>query len=355
MRDPAPIPQSPAVALSAVSKNYGEVAALELLSLDVPCGELVCLLGPSGCGKTTTLRLIAGFTSPTRGRVFIEGADVTAKPPHLRNIGMVFQHPALFPHLSVFDNVEFGMRNIGVAKPERRKRVDAMLATVRLADLGARYPRELSGGQQQRVALARALVLRPAVLLLDEPFSSLDAQLRIHMREEVRALVHQLNATTVLVTHDQEEALAIADRVVVMNKGRIEQIGAPSDIYDVPQSRFVAGFIGRCNLLPCKSAGAARTVTIEGGHLLSIANDPAGDKGVVAIRPEHLVLANGQSPNNLRVEVLQFTYLGSRTHLHVALQNLKMLIDLPSAEAKGLSIGQPLELSVDPAFVRFLP
>ena len=171
--------QQPAVALSEVAKSYGDVTALEKLSLEVRCGELVCLLGPSGCGKTTTLRLIAGFASPTHGRVFIEGADVTAKPPHVRNIGIVFQHHALFPHLSVFGNVEFGLRNIGAKRPQRRERVNEMLATVRLVGLADRYPRELSGGQQQRVALARALVLRPAVLLLDEPFSNLDAQLRI--------------------------------------------------------------------------------------------------------------------------------------------------------------------------------
>src|SRR5262245_58794236 len=250
------MPQPPAVTLSEVSKTYGEVTALEKLYLDVRCGELVCLLGPSGCGKTTTLRLIAGFASPTHGRVFIEGTDVTAKPPHVRNIGIVFQHHALFPHLSVFGNVEFGLRNIGAKKVERRTRVNEMLATVRLTGLADRYPRELSSGQQQRVALARALVLRPAVLLLDEPFSNLDAQLRVQMREEVRSLVHQLNATTILVTHDQEEALAMADRILVMNKGQIEQIGTPSEIYDAPQSRFVAAFVGRCNLLPCRTAGS---------------------------------------------------------------------------------------------------
>jgi putative spermidine/putrescine transport system ATP-binding protein len=349
------MPQPSAVTLREVSKTYGEVTALEKLYLDVRCGELVCLLGPSGCGKTTTLRLIAGFASPTHGRVFIEGTDVTTKPPHVRNIGIVFQHHALFPHLSVFENVEFGLRNIGVPKPERRERVNEMLARVRLVGLAGRYPRELSGGQQQRVALARALVLKPAVLLLDEPFSNLDAQLRIHMREEVRSLVHQLNATTVLVTHDQEEALALADRIVVMNKGRIEQMGAPSDIYDAPQSRFVAEFIGRCNLLPCKSTGHARAVMVEGGPMLSIANDPTGDHGVVAVRPEHLTLADGPSPNRLVVEVVQFTYLGSRTYLHVVMNNLKMVADLPSADAKGLRIGQPLHLTVDSRFVRFLP
>jgi putative spermidine/putrescine transport system ATP-binding protein len=230
-----------------------------------------------------------------------------------------------------------------------------MLATVRLVGLGGRYPRELSGGQQQRVALARALVLRPAVLLLDEPFSNLDAQLRVHMRDEVRSLVHQLNATTILVTHDQEEALAMADQIVVMNKGQIEQVGQPSEVYEVPESRFVAEFIGRCNLLPCKSAGRQRSVMVAGDRSLTISNDMTRESGVVAIRPEHFVVANGSSLNRLRVEIVQFTYLGARTYLHVSLQNLKMVVDLPSTETKGLMIGAPLELTVDPKFVRFLP
>ena len=349
------MPQQSAVTLREVSKVYGDVTALEQFSLDVPTGKLVYLLGPSGCGKTTTLRLIAGFTAPTHGRVFIEGTDVTAKPPHLRDIGIVFQHHALFPHLSVFENVEFGLRNIGARKAERRERVNEMLATVRLVGLAGRYPRELSGGQQQRVALARALVLRPAVLLLDEPFSNLDAQLRVHMRDEVRSLVHQLNATTILVTHDQEEALAMADQIVVMNKGQIEQIGQPSEVYEVPESRFVAEFIGRCNLLPCKSVGRQRSVMVGGDQILTISNDMTRESGVVAIRPEHFMVANGSCLNRLRVEIVQFTYLGARTYLHVRLQNLKMVVDLPSAETKGLMIGAPLELTVDPKFVRFLP
>ncbi|HEY7247686.1 MAG TPA: ABC transporter ATP-binding protein [Xanthobacteraceae bacterium] len=349
------MPQHSAVTLREVSKTYGNVAALERFSLEVPTGKLVCLLGPSGCGKTTTLRLIAGFTAPTHGRVFIQGADVTEKPPHLRDIGIVFQHYALFPHLSVFHNVEFGLRNIGVRKLERRERVNEMLATVRLAGLADRYPRELSGGQQQRVALARALVLRPAVLLLDEPFSNLDAQLRVHMRDEVRSLVHHLNATTILVTHDQEEALATADQIVVMNKGQVEQIGPPSEIYEMPESRFVAEFIGRCNLLPCASAGRERFVVVGEDQMLMTSNDVIGETGVVAIRPEHFVAASFSSLNRVRVEIVELTYLGSRTYLHVSMQNIRMVVDLASSEAKGLVIGQPLELTVDPELVRFLP
>src|SRR4249919_2883719 len=213
--------QQSAVTLREVSKVYGDVTALERFSLDVPTGKLVCLLGPSGCGKTTTLRLIAGFAAPTHGRVFIEGTDVTAKPPHLRDIGIVFQHHALFPHLSVFENVEFGLRNIGARKAERRERVNEMLATVRLVGLAGRYPRELSGGQQQRVALARALVLRPAVLLLDEPFSNLDAKLRKALQLELKTLQQQVGITFIYVTHDQEEALTMSDRIAVMADGRV--------------------------------------------------------------------------------------------------------------------------------------
>lgn len=343
-----------AVALIEVAKSYGDVAALAKFSLEVQRGELVCLLGPSGCGKTTTLRLIAGFAKPSYGRVFIEGTDVTAKPPHVRDIGIVFQHHALFPHLSVFENVEFGLRNVGAKKTERMSRVTEMLATVRLSGLAERYPRELSGGQQQRVALARALVLRPAVLLLDEPFSSLDAQLRIHMRDEVRSLVHQLKTTTILVTHDQEEALAISDRIVVMNKGCIEQVGVPSEIYDVPNSRFVAEFIGRCNLLPCNATGRERAVIIGDNQALSISNQPTAQRGVVAIRPEHLTVADGSALNRLRVEVVQFIYLGARTHLRVKMQDQNMLVDLPSVQAKGLTIGDQFDLSVDSKFARFL-
>jgi putative spermidine/putrescine transport system ATP-binding protein len=250
--------------------------------------------------------------------------------------------------------VEFGLRNVGAKKTERVSRVTEMLATVRLVGLADRYPRELSGGQQQRVALARALALRPAVLLLDEPFSSLDAQLRIHMREEVRSLVHRLKTTTILVTHDQEEALAVADRIVVMHNGRIEQIGTPSEIYDTPNSRFVAEFIGRCNLLPCKATDCERAVLIDGNQALSISNQPTSERGVVAIRPEHLTVADVSALNRLRVEVVQFTYLGGRTHLHVRMQDQSMLVDLPSVQAKGLAIGEQLVLSVDSKFARFL-
>jgi putative spermidine/putrescine transport system ATP-binding protein len=349
------VAQQIAVTLRGVGKTYGGAVALQDFSLDVSRGELICLLGPSGCGKTTTLRIVAGFVTPTEGRVFIEGADVTEQLPHVRNIGMVFQNYALFPHLTVAENVEFGLRNIGIKTAERRKRVDEMLAAVQLADWARRLPRELSGGQQQRVALARALVLRPAVLLLDEPFSSLDAQLRFRVRDEVRSLVHQLNATTILVTHDQEEALAIADRIVVMNRGKIEQVGTPAAIYDLPKSRFVAEFIGRCNLLPCRYGGFGRSVTVANDEPLLVSNDPAGNGGVVAIRPEHLSIASPSSTNRMRVSVVQSTYLGARTHLHVDMHGVKLIVDLPSGQAKGLVAGEPLELAVPPQFARFLP
>src|ERR1700676_1664993 len=232
------------IALEGLGKRYGNDVALKPLDLQVPPGELLALLGPSGCGKTTLLRLIAGLIEPSQGKIEIRGRDVTHVPAHRRDVGLVFQNYALFPHMTVWQNVAFGLRMRGMPKADIRRIVDETLEVVQMARLGERLPTQLSGGQQQRVALARALVLRPAVLLLDEPFSNLDAQLRVHMRDEVRSLVHQLNATTILVTHDQKGALAMADQIVVMNKGQIEQIGQPSEVYEVPESRFVAEFIG---------------------------------------------------------------------------------------------------------------
>jgi putative spermidine/putrescine transport system ATP-binding protein len=261
----------PVVSLRAISKKYDDFAAVDNISLDVRRGELLCLLGPSGCGKTTTLRMVAGFVEPTAGAVYISGQDVTALPPYRRDTGMVFQSYALFPHMTIGANIAFGLENIGVPKVERAERVKEMLTLVELTDLAHRYPRELSGGQQQRVALARALALRPAVLLLDEPFSNLDAQLRARLREELRSLIDRVDITTLFVTHDQEEALMLSDRIAVINRGRIEQIGTPEDIYERPESRFVAEFIGWCSILEGVASGghirvAERPKTVRGGR-----------------------------------------------------------------------------------------
>jgi putative spermidine/putrescine transport system ATP-binding protein len=247
---PALLDSRPYLVLDDLVASYGGTIAAKDITLEINKGELVGLLGPSGCGKSTTLRMIAGFVQPVSGRVFIGGTDVTRLAPHKRNIGIVFQSYALFPHLSVLENVAFGLRMRGVARPERRDRAVAALDLVGLGQHADRYPSQLSGGQQQRVALARALVIEPSVLLLDEPLSNLDAHLRADMRIEIRALQQRLSITTVFVTHDQAEALAMSDRVVVMNAGRIVESGTPRDLCDAPTQEFTASFLGERAVLP---------------------------------------------------------------------------------------------------------
>jgi putative spermidine/putrescine transport system ATP-binding protein len=239
-----------AVELKGLSKNFGAGTTIGPVTLGVAQGELLSLLGPSGCGKTTVLRMIAGFVQPTSGSISLRGEDITAYPPHRRGAALVFQNFALFPHLSVFDNIAFGLRRRGVARSQIAPRVELMIAMLQLDGLARRLPAALSGGQQQRVALARALVTEPAVLLLDEPFSSLDAKLREETRSELRKLQQRLGFTGILVTHDQAEALAISDRVAVMDKGRLVQLGTAQDIYFRPASLFVANFVGRANQVP---------------------------------------------------------------------------------------------------------
>ncbi len=238
------------VRLERVTKTFGPVVAVDDVTLEIPAGKLVTLLGPSGCGKTTTLRMIAGLEYPSTGRVFIGGDDVTPLPASSRSVTMVFQSYALFPHLTVFENVAYGLRIAKLPAGEITTQVAAVLDLVGLPQIGGRYPAQLSGGQQQRVALARALVMQPKVLLFDEPLSNLDAKLRKHVRAEIRELQQRLAITSIYVTHDQAEALALSDVVVVMNRGRIEQVGAPADLYRQPATRFVADFIGEANLLP---------------------------------------------------------------------------------------------------------
>src|SRR5438067_5677682 len=237
------------VELRNVSKSYKDVAAVKDVSLRIADREFIALLGPSGCGKTTTLRMLAGFIRPDEGRIFIDGKDVTDTPPERRPTGMVFQSYALWPHMTVGDNIAFGLRLRKIDHARIRERTRAMLDVVRLPGVETRYPSQLSGGQQQRVALARALVLGPKILLLDEPLSNLDAKLRVRMRDEIRRIQQELQITTVYVTHDQEEALTMADRIAVMNKGVLQQVGDALDIYDRPATAFVADFIGSSNLL----------------------------------------------------------------------------------------------------------
>ena len=351
------------LSMKSLRKEFGRMVAVDNLSIDVPKGELVCLLGPSGCGKTTTLRMVAGFVEPTAGEIRIQGQDITRLPPHKRDTGMVFQSYALFPHLSVAENIEFGLKNLKVPAADRKARVKEMLQMVELGALGERLPRQLSGGQQQRVALARALAIRPAVLLLDEPFSNLDAQLRVRMREELRGLIGKLDTTTLFVTHDQEEALVLADRIVVMNEGRVEQVGPPREIYDRPQTRFVAQFIGLCNFIPATVAeSSGDTLLLDAGQGVRLraargANAPtAGSKAVLAVRPENVRIGGGgPSDNRVTGRTRTVTYLGKASHIRVEAAGADLLVEDHGARSGTLEPGATVELAIDPARVLVLP
>ena len=327
--------------LENVSKRYGEFAAVDDVSLDVAEGELVVLLGPSGCGKTTTLRMIAGFVDPTGGRVRLGERDITELPPWRRNAGLVFQGYALFPHLSVFDNVAFGLRMRKAPEAEVVPAVAEALRLVRLDGFGERMPRALSGGQQQRVALARALVIKPEILLLDEPLSNLDAKLRQEVRVEIRQLQRALGLTTVLVTHDQEEAMTMGDRLVVMRDGRIQQIGTQRDLYDRPANRFVAGFIGRSNFIDGRLDGPGRFVT-PGGLSIAVTGPPppsvaSGRPCALALRPERLALAGDAAgaENAVSGNVRFVTYLGAISEYLVRLETGEELVVHEQNERTG--------------------
>jgi putative spermidine/putrescine transport system ATP-binding protein len=318
-----------AVALRSVAKNYGQAAAVDGVSLDIASGEFVTLLGPSGCGKTTTLRLIAGLIIPDRGSVEIGGRDVTRVPVHQRNIGMVFQSHALFPHMTIADNVAFGLKMRGVDRAERNERVRAVLALVRLSEYGQRVPSQLSGGQQQRVALARALVFQPDVLLLDEPFGALDRKLREAMQTELRELTRKIGITAIFVTHDQEEALILSDHIAVMNGGKIEQVGTPDAIFEQPTTHFVADFMGFGNIFQgVVSAIADRHVTIKVDRLRVDAVHARGAKAgqpiKIAIRPERVSIAplSSESPGDGAGTVEARTYQGVVCTYQVRLDQL---------------------------------
>ena len=322
--------------LDGVSKRYGDFFAARDVTLDVGEGEMLVLLGPSGCGKTTTLRMIAGFVEPTAGSVRIGGADVTWMPPWKRSTGLVFQNYALFPHLTVAQNLAFGLEMRKVEKAETARRVHDALSMVRLDHLADRLPRQLSGGQQQRVALARALVVRPDVLLLDEPLSNLDAKLREEVRIEIRALQQRLGITTVMVTHDQEEALSMADRLVVMNGGEVRQVGTQQDLYERPVDRFVAGFVGRSSFLSGRlDGGVLRTA---GGLEVRCGGGPAGP-AVVALRPERIVVAEAApaADNVFPGEVEHVAYLGGSVDVRVRLSPRDVVTaELSNAEGRRL-------------------
>ena len=311
-----------AVQLDGVLKRFGDAIALHKISLTIEEGEFITLLGPSGCGKTTLLNLMAGFAEADGGEIFIDGDLVTEIPPYQREIGIVFQNYALFPHMTVEKNVGYGLRMRGVPKAEIAERVEQALALVKLAGYGQRKPRELSGGQQQRVALARALVIRPKVLLLDEPFSALDKNLRLSMQVELKAIQRKLGVTTVFVTHDQGEALSMSDRVVVMSAGHVRQIGTPDDIYRRPQDPFVAGFVGDVNILPGHYAGRDSTAVIElGGNKQRLPAERVdahvGERLDVYMRPENLQLAP-LSPHSLfSATVITHVFQGDHVDVHL--------------------------------------
>ena len=306
--------QKPFLSVRKLSKSFGAFQALKEIDLDVNAGEFVCFLGPSGCGKTTLLRAIAGLDRQSAGSIVIAGRDVSNAPPSERDFGIVFQSYALFPNLTIVDNVGYGLVNEGRPKAEIAKRVSELLALVGLPEQGSKYPVQLSGGQQQRVALARALATSPGLLLLDEPLSALDAQVRLRLREEIRMLQRRLGVTTIMVTHDQEEALSMAERIVVMNHGVIEQVGTPEEIYRSPRTAFVADFVGRISFLPA-TVKTAESVEIDGREFACAvgAAHPPGTAIEVGLRPEAVRVrgVTGKERNALRVRIEELEFLGS--------------------------------------------
>src|SRR5262245_31906234 len=344
--------------IEGVSKHYGEVQAIRDVSLDVADGEFVVLLGPSGCGKTTTLRVIAGFVEPTSGSVRLGGRDITFLPPWKRNAGLVFQSYALFPHITVAENVAFGLEMRKLRKAEMAPRIAEALRLVRLDHLAERLPRQLSGGQQQRVALARALVFRPDVLLLDEPLSNLDAKLRQDVRVEIRELQRKLGLTTVMVTHDQEEALTMADRLVVMSEGRIRQIGSQQDLYERPSEKFVADFVGRSTFIDGRMDGEGRFISAGG---LAIASEDKGSgPASLALRPERLALMRDAAPamDNCFSGAVEFiSYLGSQVDLHVRLSpKERVIVQIQNRPEQPLpSIGEQVHVGWSKSTGRVFP
>ncbi|MFJ9249468.1 ABC transporter ATP-binding protein [Streptomyces sp. NPDC101776] len=324
-------------------REFGPTIALDGLDLTVRPGEFLALLGPSGCGKTTALRMLAGFEHPTSGAVLVDGKDVTDVPAHRRDAGMVFQSYSLFPHLNALDNVAFGLRMRKVRSAERRSRAGELLDLVGLGDKGERFPHQLSGGQQQRVALARALALRPRVLLLDEPLSALDAKVRLSLREEIRRLQQELGITTLFVTHDQEEALSIADRVAVMRAGKLEQCAAPAELYGRPATAFVAEFVGTMSRLPGRLADG--TVEVLGGQRLPVDGEaPAGPDVDVLVRPEAIDVRADETGD---ARVVGTAFLGAVVRVTVRLaDDTEVKADLPTHEAAALGAGVAVTVSL---------
>jgi putative spermidine/putrescine transport system ATP-binding protein len=314
------------LSFTGIRKTFGATVALQSLDLDLQPGELVSLLGPSGCGKTTALRIAAGFEVPDAGIVSLSHRDITRTPAHQRNMGMVFQSYSLFPNLTVAQNVEFGLRNRKIEKAKRQLRVGEMLELVQLDDLGKRYPHQLSGGQQQRVALARALAVQPEVLLLDEPLSALDAKVRSTLRDEIRRIQTELKTTTLFVTHDQEEALAISDRIGVMSNGQLEQLGTPEDVYLRPASPFVARFVGSINELPNTNGS-----------------------GQILVRPEDVTISTDEDELEMRGTTTRVTFQGPVTIISVRVDVVDLLVNVHAASGSiHTHVGDRVSLAVMP-------
>ncbi len=347
------------LSLDRLSKHFGGFVAVDELSLDIEKGEFISLLGPSGCGKTTTLQMIAGLHEPTAGRIHLDGRDITEVPPNKRGLGIVFQSYALFPHMSVYDNVSFGLEMRGVNVAERKERVQRSLSQVKLVEFADRFPRELSGGQRQRVALARALVIEPPILLLDEPLSNLDAKLREEMQLELRILQQTLGVTTILVTHDQSEALSMSDRVVVMNEGRSVQIDTPFHMYEAPVDAFVSDFVGKTNLLEGSVVDAQDNKTaieISGTTLnMSPSGLAPGTAVHVSLRPEKLSITNPGDGAALSATIDATVFHGDRWLYKVTSQVGDLIVTEANTGAEPRSRGDEIGIRWTEAAIRVLP
>ncbi|MHA6643736.1 ABC transporter ATP-binding protein [Mesorhizobium sp. A623] len=348
------------IELKNLSKSYGKMKVVDGLTLGLEKGEMVALLGPSGCGKTTTLRMVAGFVDVTAGEIHLRGREVTRIPSYKRDCGLVFQNYALFPHMTVNDNIGFGLRRRKVPSAQCVERVTKILSMMQLDGLGDRYPAQLSGGQQQRVAVARALVINPAILLLDEPFSNLDAKLRDSTGQELRHIQRSLGLTSIFVTHDQNEAMGIADRIAVMNKGVIEQLGSAVEIYSKPATRFIASFIGKANFVPAKVVSSKDyVVELPGGTRLQIEPQslPADAEDIdLLIRPENIRITDS-SQYGIKATLGDVVYQGANVRVRATTQDgLDLLVEVPSRHLNDISPEAGLvNLVADTKFARAFP
>jgi iron(III) transport system ATP-binding protein len=355
------------ITLDNLSKYYGNSIAVKNLNLEVADGELIALLGPSGCGKTTTLRMLAGFVSPDFGQILVDGRVVSERqktiPPEKRNMSMIFQSYAIWPHKTIFENVAFGLQLRKIRKDELQRRVRQALELTYLGHLAERYPAQLSGGQQQRVALARAIVINPQILLMDEPLSNLDANLREEMRNEIKRIHDETGLTTVYVTHDQREALIVADRIVVMSNGVLQQVGTPEEVYEKPATEFVARFIGRCNVLSGKLLSSDR---VDLGNFSIVAEDCApnvtvGDEVALSIRPHSIVVkpletdTDNLHPNNFIASIERHDYSGEFREYLVRLDRSEIVLSIVTASTTRYRVGDRLRLLIPPASCRVIP